>query len=111
MDGHPTCIITLGLRDDVQARNILTSILLACDKIIRSHSWKVVEMKEFLPRSDALLGRNTNRGELIEVRLHRDRNDYRYVTRAHRWDINVQFLPFRVHSGDISARARSQFHK
>ena len=37
--------------------------------ILVSRNWKIYRLAEFLPRNKSLLGRNWNKGELIEIRL------------------------------------------
>ena len=75
-----TNVSTLPLADERTARALLFEAIGACHNLLASECWKVGCIKEFLPRSDSLLGRNTNRGELIEVRVRLSiRNPEKYV--------------------------------
>ena len=60
---------TLGWAGDDTARAILDRVVRRAEVIMRRHQWKVLRVEEFYPRSDRLLGLNTNQGELIQLRL------------------------------------------
>ena len=80
LHGNYTSIVTLGLVNDDNARLFLTRCLSFCENVIRANNWSVRKLTEFLPLSESLLGRNTNRGELIEIRLRKStKADAEYV--------------------------------
>ena len=76
-------ISTLRLPGADQAGCMLNQSLSLCSHIISENSWQIVRVCEFLPRSESLLGRNTNRGELIEVRLRKSKSPNEYDSQLH----------------------------
>lgn len=52
-----------------EALHVLRKIGSVVKPIMRQRSWKVGTLAEFYPRQDNLLGMNTNRGQMIQLRL------------------------------------------
>lgn len=66
-----------------EALHTLRKIGSVVKPIMRQRSWRVGTLAEFYPREDNLLGMNTNRGQMIQLRLR------------HPGD-HTQFLPFEA---------------
>jgi hypothetical protein len=66
---------TLGWHpgDDL-ARQYLCEMKRRADPILAARRWRILELREFFPRSKQLLGLNVNRGQEVCVRLRDPRN-------------------------------------
>ena len=64
-------ITTLGLPNDAIGRGLLERAANLVLPIMEANNWRIVHLKEFLPRSQSLLGLNRNQGVVVEVRLRR----------------------------------------
>ena len=56
-------------KDQEAARALLTRAAEEVQGVMARRGWRVPELREFLPKNDALLGLNVNRGACIKVRL------------------------------------------
>lgn len=78
-------IVTLGLTDDIGARLLLERARDLVSPIMKKYGWKIGQLREFLPRSKKLLGMNTNRGQIVEIRLRRQ-------TRSRKENHSIQYV-------------------
>jgi len=62
-------ISTLGLFNDTEALKMLKTATEAVGEIMEKRKWRVVHLKEFVPRGYKLLGVNVNRGSEVRIRL------------------------------------------
>ena len=60
---------TLGWNGEATATDYMNFMVSRCNLILRRHSWRVVCLEEFYPKSQRLLGLNKNGGECIMVRF------------------------------------------
>eukprot|EP01047_Picozoa_sp_COSAG01_P024421 COSAG01_NODE_1508_length_10054_cov_3.434713_10_plen_437_part_00 len=68
-------VTTLKLVGQADAQQLLEKVSWQVQPIMRKHSWSVGVLAEFLPKNEGLLGMNTNRGQKIQVRLRRRKDD------------------------------------
>ena len=68
---------TLGLTNDESAKKLLVTACEVVKPIMMKRSWRVVIVKEFIPRNDRLLGVNVNRGMEVRIRLREGKNSTR----------------------------------
>ena len=62
-------VSVLRLDNQSEAQNLLRRGIEAVTHIMQVRKWYVRAIREFLPKGDCLLGRNWNKGEMIEIRL------------------------------------------
>ena len=62
-------ITSLGLQNDSLARRMMTDACLIVRPVMIKYDLRIDSLQEFLPKSKRLLGMNTNRGKLIQIRL------------------------------------------
>ena len=79
---------SLGLAGDEVAQQYLAEMKRRADPILHERQWRILELREFYPRSKQLLGLNMNRGQEVSVRL-RDANN------------KARFLPFEAVMGTM----------
>ena len=75
---HSDCIreiTALPLSNQSEAILLLSRAADAVIPILRQRGWRVRSLREFLPRGKTLLGRNWNRGDIIEIRLRESKSD------------------------------------
>ena len=67
--------MALDLPNKSESLRILTDVIGLIAPIMLERGFQVRSLREFLPRGTRLLGRNWNRGDVIEVRLRVSRSD------------------------------------
>ncbi len=60
---------SLALPDNQKAFDLLSKALECVQGTMRRNNWRIENLAEFLPRGESLLGRNTNAGYLVEIRI------------------------------------------
>lgn len=71
-------IVTLKLKDESRAKEILQTVARQIQPILRKRKWNVPVLQEFYPKDKCLLGLNINQGECIKIRCRRasDQNSF-----------------------------------
>jgi hypothetical protein len=75
---HSDCIgevTALPLPNQSEGLILLKRAIDAVSPVLRKRRWRVRSIREFLPRSKTLLGRNWNKGDVIEIRLRVSNSD------------------------------------
>jgi hypothetical protein len=93
----------LPLIENQKAFSLLEHALQCVRSVMERHRWVIENLIEFLPRSERLLGRNTNKGVLIEIRLRKNTKDVSTYAYFPSQQYFPQISPFRSHSGNASA--------